>query len=80
LKIASQARRKFAVGKYCESLKNLQNFKKHHSSNAFQSFLESRTFAIFATGEFAPNEVRMFPKKVLVGVRGQSPLKKRFTG
>jgi hypothetical protein len=24
-------------------------------------------------GEFAPNEVRMFSKKVLVGVRGQSP-------
>jgi hypothetical protein len=24
-------------------------------------------------GEFAPNEVRMFSKKVLVGVRGQPP-------
>jgi hypothetical protein len=48
-----------------KSIKNLQNFRKHYSSNAFQSFLESRTF---------------FAKKVLVGVRGQSPLKKRFTG
>jgi hypothetical protein len=41
----------------------------------FKVFWSPEPFAIFAKGEFAPNEVRRFPKKVLVGGRGQSPLK-----
>jgi hypothetical protein len=41
----------------------------------FKVFWNPKPFAIFATGEFAPNEVRRFQKKVLVGVRGQSPQK-----
>jgi hypothetical protein len=35
LETCSQARRKFAIGKYCESLKNLQNLKKTLLMNVF---------------------------------------------
>jgi hypothetical protein len=60
LEIASQARRKFATGKYCESLKNLQNLK-NIIYKCLSSFLESRTFLQKGPGG---------------GIRGQSPLKK----
>jgi hypothetical protein len=35
LETCSQARRKFAIGKYCESLKNPQNLEKHYVSMLF---------------------------------------------
>jgi hypothetical protein len=33
-------------------------------SHVYSSFWEFEPFAIFAVGEFAPNEVRMFSKRV----------------
>jgi hypothetical protein len=56
-----------------KSLKNPQNLKNHYLSMFFKVFWSPDPFAIFARGEFAPNEVRMFPQKGLVGVRGQAP-------
>jgi hypothetical protein len=42
----------------------------------FKVFWSPNPFAIFAKGEFAPNEVRRFPKKGLVGGEGAKPPKK----
>jgi hypothetical protein len=38
---------------------------KTHAKKLFQVLGVPRTLAIFAAGEFAPNEVRMFSKRVL---------------